>query len=294
MSFESNVLRIEDFRKSLVEKKLVDVIQPETDPKTLIDLLCSTTTEDIWELELKLISDLVSNEELKHFFQNKPWNYSEDVLEIGLGSEAVIGSKKMYFSDKRHWQVYLWPKVTSGYRGAKVAEMEELGDHIQSYKKGMYDTIVLRRLGDFAKDPKEYIQNIKRYLKPDGQILLVEEDATLKLFAPEIPMLDELMGRWLLMERNQRPYDSSHDFVLEEAKNLNLKVNFNDTLPVLVSHEDELRTLFTASVLKGETIFRKVGGRMDQNRYFEQLKLWFKNPGCHAQVGVRLISLSHM
>ncbi|CAP62086.1 uncharacterized protein PODANS_5_380 [Podospora anserina S mat+] len=216
---------------------------------------------DIEALEVLREGDVLTD--LYNFIDNK--NYSQflrllshskpnlKILEVGAGTgattEVVLGSLDSFSS-------YTFTDISAGFfpaakeRFDKVKAMEFMPLDIsidpasQGFKLGSYDLVIATNVLHATPSLHETLVNVRKLLKPDGQMLLQELSPTTKWFNYT---MGPLSGWWLgeADGRPDEPYVGYQRWIDEMSK-----AGFEHAHPVMLNEEDafyELNITWVAS-----------------------------------------------
>lgn len=193
----------------------------------LDQFLQEAPTGDVWDRYLKLQVELFADGEIKYIQDHSKIDQAENVLEIGSGNGSFIKNLSKYFCDKQFIglekdTLYL-EKTLSDHSFENVKFIAGDAEELSEELIGKFDVVIFRFVLLHLKNPLVAIERALAYLKPGGELLILEANDMAHVTSPKISFVESCFAK--IEERNKQLGKGDRDIahkIFKEFKSLDI------------------------------------------------------------------------
>ena len=194
----------------------------EFDKETSIQMLESATLQELWDAFLSVQTELFFSQEAEQLANQKFWQESHDVLEMGSGNGAYLNQLSHEFDDKRYVgierQHHLALQSEKNFGGPHLQFREGNAEIFYDDLRGMFDVVICRLVLQHMENPRMALTHAYEYLQEGGRIVIMDAYDAASRSSHRLPSKEEAVR--LHNEKNQAHKTGNRLITLELLKEL--------------------------------------------------------------------------
>lgn len=278
----------------------------EYDKENCLELLETVELGDLWNDFLSIQTDLYFPQEVDWIKNQKSWQNTKDVLELGSGNGAYLNKLSENFKDKNYLGVekqFRFVSESSHRFSKSVLRFREGDAEIRNNDlENQFDIVLFRLTLQHLKNPRLALEHAYHYLRKGGHIFIIESFDSAKQFSHKISSLEDASTQH--NENNKKENKGNRRITIEILEELTkcsdllghfYKIEFTSLSNqgqilenvVKFEKEHERKLYFTQALMFLAILKKGYGVTVDFSKAYEELKVILKDekawvcPGMH-------------
>lgn len=148
-----------------------------------------------WQLLLEHQISTYWPYELDFLLASELWGESRNVLDVGCGNGHYLSYLRRFFPDKRFVGIDISAEhIAAGKANPFLEGIEFINADFANYRPAkLFDAVVMRLVLQHLDDLQTTLNAVRRLLKEDGTIIIIEPDPLALRNFPPTPKFDQLL-----------------------------------------------------------------------------------------------------